>query len=315
MRLCLLWLGLIYSHFASSQDSTFHFTTSADSSSGPVSIINSSNKLTKTTKILLLSGGTVASVSGFFVYLNNVWWAGQSSKFHFDDGYDLKYAKNLDKVGHFYMGKVGADLASEGLVQWGLSKKNAQLLGMLGSIGGSLFVEIKDGYSPNWGFSWGDIAAGTAGSLYSFFQTKSKLLNATDVKFSYYKRYNYYFEVAGYKSTFIDDYINQTYWLSFSPAKYQQLRGKKVAGWPKWLGVSVGFGVDETLNDYYTGFNYPQNKGKGKYELMIGPDIDFCQILPKRKIWQSIAKKLNYIKFPLPALKLTPGIKFYPIYL
>ena len=81
-------------------------------------------------------------------------------------------------------------------------------------------VEVKDGYAPYWGFSKEDLIIGSAGAFLPIAQHYSHPLNAFDVKFSYWKRHNTYWDLeqqrgkTPYKYAWQDDYVNQTYWLS-----------------------------------------------------------------------------------------------------
>lgn len=265
-------------------------------------------------------GSTTLALAASYVYVKNAWWGDQTNRFHFDGGTgiqhlftfgnDAKYAKNLDKFGHFYGGIFYSDLFSNAAMWSGVKKQKAYLWG--GILGTCIqgFVEIKDGYSPTWGFSTYDLLAGSLGSFYPYFQTKSKFLAATDVKFSYYKVDDYYFKDIQYKAKWNDDYMNQTYWLTFNPKRFN-----KNWNWPKWLGISAGFGVDNKLNNYYIGTadNYADH-GKGGYEFFIAPDIDFKGLLPKKPIWQKIGHVLNYVKFPAPTIRLSNNSRFFPIY-
>jgi hypothetical protein len=52
-------------------------------------------------RLILTSSSAVAVLGGSYAYIQNSWWSEQSSSFHFDDGSDLRYAKNIDKGGHF----------------------------------------------------------------------------------------------------------------------------------------------------------------------------------------------------------------------
>ena len=58
--------------------------------------------------IVLVSGASV--LAGSYIYVQNSWWSDQSTSFHFDDGSDLRYARNIDKGGHFFGGVLVADL-------------------------------------------------------------------------------------------------------------------------------------------------------------------------------------------------------------
>ncbi len=267
----------------------------------------------------VIAGSTGLVLAGSYLYLKKTWWSEGRTSFHFDGGKrlqdifrfgrDWKYAKNLDKVGHFYGGVLTAGLFSKGLQWSGMeSKKEFIWGGIFGTITQG-FIEYKDGYSPRWGFSIYDLLAGSVGSFYPYFQSKSKFLSAIDVKFSYYKRSDIYGRLTG-NHHFSNDYMNQTYWLTFNPHRY-----RPQTKWPKWLGVSVGFGVDDRLNNFYLRMpNGESDFGKGGYEFFIAPDLDFRAILPQKKGWQRAAKILNYIKVPAPSLRLSHDSRFYLIY-
>ena len=268
----------------------------------------------------MISASSFLSLGASYVYLNNTWWAEQKTSFHFDAGKgidnmlrlsrDGKYAKNLDKAGHFFGGVLTSSLFSKSLEWSGMQSPNQYLWG---GVFGTLiqgFIEYKDGYAPQWGFSTYDLLSGSIGSFYPYFQSKSKLLYAIDVKLSYFKRNDYYRAITG-KNHFTDDYINQTYWLTFNPHRLNS-----DAKWPKWLGIAIGFGVDDHLNNYYLRMpNGNSDYGKGGYEFFLSPDLDFKEILPKRKGWQKTARILNFIKVPSPTIRISRASKLFPIYL
>ena len=264
---------------------------------------------------------SLLALYGSYHYINNAWWADSKKAFHFDAGgtsileafdfgRDAIYAKGLDKVGHFYGARITSDIFARG-IRWS-GKTEAQALLWGGFLGTAVqgFIEIKDGFSPNWGFSVYDWMSGSLGSFYPYFQSKSSFLSALDIKYSYYRKYNYYYDHVQRVSNFQDDYMNSTFWFTFNPKRY-----KPESKWPKWLGISVGVGVDETLDDYYIGApNGYADLGKGGYEIYIAPDIDFKGLLPKKPFWQSLAHILNYIKVPSPALRFSKDSKLMPLH-
>ncbi len=262
---------------------------------------------------------SLAALVGNYIYMNNAWWTGQKVNFHFDGGTgiknlftlgpDAKYAKELDKFGHCYGGRIVGDLFSEAFRWSGKSEKASYVWGGILGVSFEFFIEIKDGFSPDWGFSIYDIMAGSIGSFYPYFQSKSKFLNALDYKFSYFRVDDYYFKSIKRSATLQDDYMNQTYWFTFNPKRF-----KPQSNWPKWLGISIGLGVDNKLNNLYTGIFNNGDLGKGGYEFFIAPDIDFTGLLPKKPFWQRLAKVLNYFKFPTPTIRLSHESKFFPVY-
>lgn len=270
-------------------------------------------------RLFIVTGSSGVALGGSFIYLNNAWWSGDKRSFHFDGGKGLKhmftlgndwrYAKNLDKIGHLWGGALSASLLSNSL-QWAGLRSGKEYLwsGVMGTaIQG--FIEYKDGFAPRWGFSIYDMLTGAFGSFYPYLQAKNKFFAALDFKFSYYKRNDYYKNITG-RSYWNDDYINQTYWLSFNPRRYNDN-----LKWPKWLAVSVGFGVDDRLNNYYLLMpNGEDDFGKGGYELFIAPDLDLMELLPKKRLWQKAAKVLNFIKIPAPTIRISKKSTFFPVY-
>ena len=272
-------------------------------------------------RFAFVNSTALLALYGSYHYINTAWWAGSKTAFHFDGGgtsitqafdfgRDAIYAKGLDKVGHFYGSRITSDIFARGIRWSGKTEQQSLLWG--GFLGTAVqgFIEIKDGYSPNWGFSVYDWMSGSLGSFYPYFQSKSRFLKALDVKYSYYKKYDYYYKHVQRVSNFQDDYMNSTFWFTFNPKRY-----KPESKWPKWLGISVGVGVDETLDDYYIGApNGYADLGKGGYEVYIAPDIDFKGLLPKKPFWQTLAHVLNYIKVPTPALRFSKDTKLMPIH-
>ncbi|MFY7652296.1 MAG: hypothetical protein ACOVQE_06315, partial [Chitinophagaceae bacterium] len=128
---------------------------------------------------------------------------------------------------------------------------------------------------------------------------------------SYYKHDDFYFRERrklGVSGSWHDDYMNQTYWFSYSPGRH-----KPNSKWPKWLAIAAGFGVDNTLNNYIEPNSF--KAGRGSYELYIAPDIDFRGLLPKKPFWQKLAKALNFVKVPLPTLRISQDTRFLPLFM
>jgi hypothetical protein len=108
--------------------------------------------------------------------------------------------------------------------------------------------------------------------------------------------------------------MNMNFWATYNPYRLMRHGEHVHPKWPKWLGISVGAGVDQTLDGYYTGWDRPSNKGMGNHQLYIAPDIDFTGIFPKSQFFHGLAMVFNRVKFPMPTLRVAPDLKFFPIY-
>lgn len=268
----------------------------------------------KTGRVLLLSGAASLTMVGTYLYLQNVWWSDQKSSFKFDHDMDYRYAKNMDKAAHFIGGCLSADLFSEGFMWTGLPERKSLFWGGVAGTAIQGMIEVKDGYAPTYGFSLGDLGAGTLGSFWPLLKSYVPALKPITIKASYYQHNRYYYEVFPYAEP-VDDYMNQTYWLSATVNDWLPKGSRAERLWPDFLTVAGGWGVDNTLNLYYTGQNLEVNKGRGKYEYFLSVDIDWRKIIkPTNTFKRTLAYSLNFIKLPLPTLRLGPTMQGYWAY-
>ncbi|NQX98542.1 MAG: DUF2279 domain-containing protein [Flavobacteriales bacterium] len=234
-----------------------------------------------------------------------------SSSFHtFNDNAEWL---QMDKIGHgvtsYYVGKAGYEV-----LNWsGVSRKKSIWLG--GTLG--LFfltsVEVFDGYSSAWGFSWGDVAVNTAGSGLFIAQQLAWDEQRILLKYSYHK--TYYVDIRpdllgeNLLQNALKDYNGQTYWAS---ANVSSFLGKDTK-FPKWLNIAVGYGADGMVGAFYNSFN-PTIKRQRQYYLSL--DIDLTRIKTKSKFANTLLGAFGFIKFPLPTIEFNQhdGVKFYGVY-
>ena len=266
----------------------------------------------KKARVIVVSSSLVAVLGGSYLYVENAWWSDKQIPFHFDDGADLTYALNVDKLGHFMGGLEAADFFSSSIKWAGMNEKKSLWYGAAFGSGLQLVIEMKDAYAPYWGFSKWDLALGSAGSFWPVAQYYNPDLKAINFKFSYYKRSNIYWDLDKQrgketnKFAWQDDYPNQTYWVTFDVNHFVE-----TCCWPDWLNVAVGFGIDDTqyLND--------GTKAGGNNEWYIALDYDVPKLLKK---WNSPTGKkvkhwLNYFHFPAPTIRISPKLELYPLFL
>ncbi len=264
-------------------------------------------------RVLVVSSSLAAALGGSYLYVENAWWADKQTNFSFDDGADLTYALNVDKAGHFMGGLFAANLFSGSMSWAGMNEKQSLWYGAAFGSGLQLAIEMKDAYAPYWGFSKWDLALGSAGAFWPVAQYYNDDLKAINFKMSYYKRSNIYWDLDKQrgketnKYAWQDDYPNQTYWLTFDVNHFVE-----TCCWPDWLNVAVGFGIDDTQY-----LNSSNTKTGGNNEWYIALDYDIPKLLKK---WNSpVGKKvkhwLNYFHFPAPAIRISPKLEIYPLFL
>ena len=277
--------------------------------------INAKPDSTKINKrrVLLVSSSLAAVLGGAYLYVENAWWSNKQIPFHFDDGADLTYALNVDKVGHFMGGLEAADFFSSSMKWGGMNERKSLWYGAAFGSGLQLAIEMKDAYAPYWGFSKWDLIIGSTGSFWPVAQYYNTDLKAINFKFSYYKQSNIYWDLEkqrgkeANKYSWQDDYPNQTYWVTFDVNHFIE-----TCCWPDWLNVAVGFGIDDTQY-----LNSSNRKTGGNNEWYVALDYDIPKLLKK---WNSPTGKkvkhwLNYFHFPSPTIRISPKLELYPLFL
>ena len=110
---------------------------------------------------VVISEAALAGIT--LIGLNQLWYSDfERGKFRTVN--DNSEWLQLDKLGHVYsayqLGRFGANI-----LNWsGVEKKGQLIYGATLGLGFLTAVEVFDGFSEEWGFSWGDMAANAAGT-------------------------------------------------------------------------------------------------------------------------------------------------------
>lgn len=247
-------------------------------------------------KRLVGSSAVIGSIYvGSIISLQQVWYKESFQKdFHlFNDG---KNWLQMDKAGHAYTSYYLSSVLS-GNMRWsGLDSKKSYLIGS--SIGLSYLtsLEIMDGFSKDWGFSWWDMASNLGGAALFIGQEYAFSKQIFVPKFSFHttKYASVRPQVLGsnFPEQLLKDYNGQTYWLSFSPGNLG------LRSFPKWLCLSFGYSADEKLvGDAEVFENY-----NSKREFLFSLDVDLNELKIKNEFWKKVLKQVNVIKIPFPAI-------------
>lgn len=300
-KIILLSFYLLIFNFGFSQSSLDTFLKPSDT-------LNTSRK--KTVFISEIAVGTTALVG-----LNQLWYADypRSSLHSVDDNSEWL---QMDKAGHFYscyhLGRFGADA-----LKWSGSSRKNQLI--YGSTIGLVFmstVEVFDGFSSQWGFSWGDMVANTTGTALYVSQELLWKEQRIIPKFSFHTtqfsslRPN----VLGTSFTeqLLKDYNGQTYWLSANLHSF--FKQSKI---PKWVNVAVGYGADGMItgknetNVDFSSYNFQRSR-----QFYLSFDVDLSKIKTKSHFLATIFSVFNTVKIPAPTLELNSHgvVNFYCLY-
>ena len=264
-----------------------------------------------------LIGFSSVAYGGSMIGLGTIWYDNLSSFRFFNDNDGWGY---MDKLGHVtsaqHIGRAGI-----AALRWtGLEEKKAVWIGGSTGLVYLTSVEVFDGFSPDWGFSWGDFASNTIGSALLIFQelqwSEQRILTKWSYGGSTYAQYRPELLGANGTERWLKDYNGQTYWLSFD------IRSSllKNSNFPAWLNFAVGYGIEG-----YTGANRnPETNDKGEAipdfkryaQVYFAPDINFEKIPTDSRFLQTLLGILNFLKAPLPAVEYNEvdGMKFHWIF-
>lgn len=257
-----------------------------------------------------------AFFAGTLLGLGNMWYDGvEKSSFHtFNDNAEWL---QMDKIGHVFAAYNAGYYGMEVLKWAGVKRKQRIVYG--GTLG-LLFlttVEVFDGYSKKWGFSWSDMAANAVGSGLVIGQELAFSDQLIRIKFSYHdnKIPEYRRDVLGKDllQQIFKDYNGQTYWASIN------LRSTTgVDFFPAWLNAAVGYGAtgmpSARSNEIQIGqktYVFPQYR-----QYYFSFDIALEKIKTKSAFLNAALKSFSVLKVPFPTFEYNSknGIRFLPVY-
>lgn len=293
--------------------------TSPFAKRGELFTIVDSVKKPNSNRIWLVAGAHAALWGGSYLALNKAWYADYPRQsFHFFN--DNSEWDQMDKAGHVWTAYQMSRLSSE-LWRWaGLNDRKSAWLGGLSGVAYQSIIEIQDGFSSEWGFSWGDMAANVSGA--ALYTAQELLWNEQRIqlKLSYWP-YDYNSpelrtrrdQLFGksVQERILKDYNSQTYWFSANIRSF--LPDTKL---PKWLNIAAGYSADGLLGGTE---NKWTDKGGNPHDrtdiarirrFYLAPDIDFTKIRTRSKFLRATFFVLNMVKFPAPTLELNSKGKF-----
>ncbi len=281
-------------------------------------------------RVWLAGGFTLASYSAFSVGLYQAWYSKQKqTNFHFFNDHGEWLAQ--DKLAHAYNSYSQSALCFQGAKWCGYRQPASLIWANAISLLFQSTVEIMDGFSPDYGFSWPDMAANFLGAgfftgqqvlwgeqkfrikLSSWPQSysHSAVHSSGDPVYSFEDRAKELYG-SGFLNSALKDYNAQTYWLSFNP---EQIFATDWKWWPSFLNISLGFGAD----GLFGGFSNHWVKNDVLYEADYIPrkrqyylslDLDLSKIKSKSSFFNTLFYVFNIVKIPAPAFEFDSSGKF-----
>lgn len=268
-------------------------------------------------RVRLVAAANVVGYSAILVGLNAAWYS-QFPRGRFRFFNDNREWLQVDKVGHMY-GAYIESRASMELWRWtGVNRKTRIWLGGMSGAVYQTIIEVLDGFSADWGWSWGDFAANILGSGVLTAQELAWDDQRIKLKFSFHRngygqpdlnaRANELFGTS-LAERFIKDYNAQTYWASASIKSFFP-----TSKLPNWLAIAVGygasgmFGAEENLaKDDAGNITFDRRDVRRYRQWYLAPDIDLTKIKTRKKGLKFLFTVLSAFKFPAPSLEFSRG--------
>ncbi len=268
-------------------------------------------------RVRLVAAGNIIGYSGVMIGLNTIWYSKYPrSKFHFFN--DNAEWLQVDKAGHAY-GAYIESFASYEMWRWsGLPRKQRIWTGGLSGIAYETIIETLDGFSAEYGWSWGDFGSNLLGSGLFIAQELAWDDQRIKLKFSFHKkdygaadlnaRANSIFGKSE-SERFIKDYNATTDWMSINIKSF--FPKTKL---PSWFAVAIGYGAEgmfgarsNIAKDKNGNVIFDRSDIKRYRQWFLAPDIDLSKIKTNKKAVRFILSALNAFKFPAPSLEFSNG--------
>ena len=288
------------------------FTQNVKSQSNFEQFLTPSDTLNKSRKnAVIISEAALGTIT--LVGLNQLWYSDyEQSKFHTTN--DNSDWMQMDKLGHvltaYHVGRLGADV-----LNWsGVSEKDQLIYGATLGTAFLTVVEVFDGFSEEWGFSWGDMASNLAGT--GIYVGQELLWKEQRINLKYSFHTTKYADIRperlgeGFLEQTVKDYNGQTFWLSANINSFV-----KQSKLPNWLNVAFGYGADGMLTGDYEPDNSEFSDQNRIRQFYLSLDVNLQKINTKSSLLKTVFNIVNFLKIPAPTLEINSDGKLIFHYL
>lgn len=245
-------------------------------------------------------GIEAVAFAGGLYGLGKAWYKTPKSKFHtFNDGHEwLK----IDKLGHSYWSYQMARF-SLGAYEWtGMSQNRAASYSALNGFMFQAPIEIMDGFSPDYGFSVGDVSANLVGAVFFAGQQwawgEARVLPKWSWHPTPFAKERPELLGRDWSEQWLKDYNGQTYWFSTNIAAFAPENTRI----PRMLNVAVGYSVSNMIAaDPEKSIRLGRKPFR---QFFFSPDLDLTRIRTDSQFLQGLLFLANCLKVPAPALEV-----------
>ncbi|MGH1336257.1 MAG: DUF2279 domain-containing protein [Aureispira sp.] len=334
MKTLLLWISLLLPSIGSVAQ-----TDSLSDQSERLSLFENAPTFNKV-RFWGMTTGILTSYSLATIGLNQAWYANYPrSSFHTFD--DWSGWRRMDKFGHAMTGYFESKWIGDLYIWMGVPQREARWIGFGAGLLFQTTLEVMDGFSDQWGFSWGDMGFNVLGS--GTYLAQELLWKEQRIRWklsAHRPRYS----TAPIHSTngaaitslkeraaqlygnspaelFFKEYNGQTIWLSANVASFLPKTTSKTPF--QWVNVAVGYGIEQVYGAEQNSWEDAQGNHfaaptgyERQSQFFVSLDIDFERIPTRHKWLKTVFGVLNIFKIPFPALEINTagGVHFHPFY-
>jgi len=250
------------------------------------------------TRLSIFVGSVIASGVAVHFARYEPLWKDHYTSFYFRE--DFSYARNQDKLLHFYGSGLGSVISTKALSWAGYGEQDAVLYGAATSLAFFTFMKIEDGHIDYLGFDRVDELANLLGAGYPLAQYYVPWLKSFTPKGSYVASPNTVVASEQKLPSFLEDHEGQKFWMGITvhdllPKNLQEY-------WPSILGLAAGYTV--------RGLNTPHSY----HETIIALDLDLRKLPGDSAFLKTMWEMLNYIHLPMPAVRVSQSAIWYGLY-
>ena len=285
-----------------------------------INAMDSINKIRLKSSLVIV--GSAYAGTSYLLYQS--WYKNyERSAFHFHN--DWGQWRGMDKIGHLYSSYHQSELGF-GVAKWvGLNDSQAITWAAASSFVFQTTIEVFDGFSKNWGFSFSDYLANLGGI--GLFSIQEAMLKDQPVRLKFssalrstnqiYHDGSFYhmpelvdddFFGESFAEKLLKDYNSQKYWLSINMKSV--FPKSKV---PSWLNIAVGYGIENDfgthdINGEQSSVNYKKHS-----QFYLSLDTDLSKIRTQSPFLNTLLDILNVLKTPFSSISLTTDgqLKFH----
>ena len=269
-------------------------------------------------RLIPLLAGEGAFYATSMVALDILWYKNYPhSSFHFFD--DNKEWQQMDKFGHC-MTAYTISRITAAMYQWsGIKTVPAAVYGTSLGMAFQTNIEVFDGFSSQWGFSYGDMIANTTGASLFLSQQAGwgdqRVLMKVSFHRSDYSQYHPEELGTNIWQQMLKDYNGQTYWVSIAVASFLPERMKI----PGWACIDFGYGAEGMIGAVTNPVVYDANGAQLNFDryrkYYMSLDINLTKIPTNSAPLKAVFGAISFIKVPMPTLSFSRGkFKFYWLY-